>query len=217
MTTTPYSLGTGPEGSLPSPYTVNAGSVGVKFVATAEPTGATAFEGFDNMVSPATGLGFDYADGTHLLDTFDTVTMNPTGPLEIDFSKPVGSFGFKTEDAAADQEQFTFTIYNPSGTVLSVFTTPVYDNTSQTGKSVFLGAASDSLDISKVVISSFSDAGPLDPNGNSNDFYTGPVTVGGTAVPEPSTLTTFGLAALLLGGLAWGAHTRKKQTPSVVD
>ena len=238
MTTAPYSLGNS-DGTLASGYNIAVGSNTVTFISTIKPTGPTAFEGFNNQVSPTTNNSFDFALGTHLIDTFDPKNGNDiTGPLKIQFSTPVGSFGFKSQDAATDYEQFTVSVYNSSNTLLSTgtpcsdtnngnmpcsFQTAVVDNLNDSthpgnGKSLFLGAASTMADISYVIISSFSSALPLtDPNShiNSNDFYTGPVTVG-DPVPEASTMTGFGLGTLLFGGLILVSRKRKStQTSSV--
>ena len=219
-TTADYSLGDS-FGDIPSPYTVALGGNQVTFTAQAQPSNANAFEGFRNQISTLTGKAFDFpygtstdSNGTHLIDTFDPFTQSPTGPLQIDFSTPVGSFGFKSQSSRSDQEQFTFSIYDSANNLLGSSTTQTFDNmTGQFGKSVFIGAESTTADISRVVISSFSTAS--DPNtgifnyhGGSNDFYTGPVSTG-APVPEASTEVGLGLGMLFLGGLTLVSRKRK--------
>jgi len=244
MTTAPYTLGSGSDGTFASPYPVTVGTNTATFIATvdpfgADPTGASAFEGFRNQVG-STGNAFDFPLDTHLIDTFDpnNPASSPTGPLKIQFSTPVGAFGIKSQDAASDYEQFTVSAYNISNTLLSTgtpcsdanngsapcsFQTAVIDNLNDSthpgnGKSLFLGAASTMADISYIIIRSYSSALPLnDPNShiNSNDFYSGPLTVG-DPVPEASTMTGFGLGTLLFGGLLLVSRKRKSTQTSPV-
>ena len=235
VTTAQYDLGFGTpaqiaDGTLPSGYFVFAGANKVTFTSTTS-TSSTAFEGYRNELVVTNGVTYpplDYAYGTaadtageHLIDTFDPKSLGPSGPLEIDFSTAVGAFGFKSQSSRApDLETFTFSVYDNS-TLLGTFVTPTYSNTGgpngfgtvDHGKSVFLGAQSTSSNITKVIISSVSDAsGYL---GGSNDFYTGPLTVG-DPVPEASTMTGFGLGTLFFGGLFLVSRKRKSTQTSPV-
>ena len=251
VTTAQYSLGnavgTHPQ-VLPSGYSVTAGTNTVTFISTVDPASttpdpnnpSTAFEGFRNQVSPALGNAFDFALNEHLIDTFDPTGYGPSGPLKIQFSTPVGSFGFKSQDAASDYEQFTVSAYNISNTLLSTgtpcsdannghapcsFQTEVIDNLNDkthpgNGKSLFLGASSTMADISYIIINDYSTAsdptiGIIDYHGNSNDFYTGPLTVG-DPVPEASSMTGFGLGTLFFGGLFLVSRKRKSTQTSPV-
>ena len=208
VTTPPYSLGDS-SGLLASPYSPSAG---ITYIATAagQPAGTT--QRFETFTSDGTSL--DFPVGQNLLDTFDYASNNPTGPLEIDFSTAVGAFGLQAQSARIDNYSLTFSVYNSANTLLGSFTTPTVDNTVGAGQSLFVGAESTSgAVISKVVLSSFSTAVGLDPNGGSNDLYFGPLTVG-AAVPEASTAIGFSFGILMFGGVIWSARKRQVDTAS---
>ena len=226
VTTPDYSLGAGSNGTLPSQYPVTLGvSNSAKFVSTIEPNSTSAFEGFRNQtVSSTGGTYFDFpvgtpsdTNGTHLIDTFDATNSTPTGPLEIDFTNAVGAFGLKAQSSRdPDLETFTFSIYDVSNVLLGTYSTGQKHNDGTVGpqgKSLFIGAASTSVNISKVILSSASDASGY--TGGSNDFYFGPLTVG-DPVPEASTMTGFGLGTLFLGGLFLVSRKRKSTQTSPV-
>ncbi len=143
-TTAQYQLGDfgkNHEQDFGSPYPVALGSNTATFIATGEPTSPTAFEGFRNQVVGSTGTSFDFPLNTHLIDTFDPFSQSPTGPLEIDFSAPVGSFGFNSQSSRApDLEQFTFSVFDSSNNLLGGLTTQFIPNSTGNGKSVFIGA-----------------------------------------------------------------------------
>ena len=216
MTTAQYSLGDA-AGSLPSGYNVPAGTNTVTFISTIEPGSKTAFEGFRNQIVSSTGgTYFDFpvgtandTNGTHLIDTFDAKTSTPTGPLEIDFTNAVGAFGLKAQSSRdPDLETFTFSIFDASNILLGTYSTGQFHNDGTVGpqgKSLFIGAASTSVNISKVILSSASDASGYTLG--SNDFYFGPLTVG-DPVPEASTMSGFGLGTLVFGGLLLGKRKR---------
>jgi hypothetical protein len=232
-TTAPYLLNSPghTDQTITSPYPVTIGLNIATFTATGEPTGASAFEGFSNQV--ASGSSFDFPLGTHLLDTFDPNTGTITGPLQINFSSPVGSFVIKGQEADTNQmtdtqsdEMFTVSVYDLSNTLISTgtpcsdsnngnapcsFQTLVINNLGGNGKSVFLGAASTLANISRVVISDFStdsNASIQNYHGNSNDVQYGPLTIG-SPVPEASTMIGFGFGTLLVGGLSMISQKRK--------
>lgn len=223
VTTTPYSSGDS-QLSLASPYQIGLGTTTVTFTATA----GNKFETFTNFADTSTGaLTLDYADGTRLLDTFDAEAPNPnpisgidgtpTGPLRIDFSTGVSSFGLSVQSGFPDFEAFAFQTF--SGTTPLTATplvTGIYDNTgggNPSGKSLFLGAESSGLLITSVVVSSTSlmagpNPGEFVPTGHSNDFFFGPVTAAPAAVPEASTVASLSLLMLCLSG----AILRRKMT-----
>lgn len=217
VTTAPYSSGDS-QLYLPSPYQIALGGTTLTFTAT---TG-NKFETFTNFVDPTTGaLTYDFADGTHLLDTFDADATNPnpisgiagapTGPLRIDFSTGVSSFGLSVQGGFPDYEMFTFQTFSGTTPLTATpFVTGTYDNTgamNPSGKSLFLGAQSNGSLITSVLISSASSQ--TDPNGSqgfvptghSNDFFFGPVTATPAAVPEASTVASLSLLMLCLGGI----------------
>ena len=204
--TTPYSAGT-PSGvgtikTVSSPYTVTSGGQTITFNATGEAANSK-FESLNNQGQ------FDFAAGTQLLDTFDPNTNTNTGPLEIDFSKGVTAFGLSAQDSAVDQEVFTFSTYNGAALV-GTYTSPLFDNRTGSGKSVFLGAQATGGDIfTRVVISSQSF--PDNPNNlpitGSNDFYFGPLNV--VPVPEASSMVSLGMVLALLGGVTLIARRRR--------
>ncbi len=203
VTTAPYSLGDPATGYLPSPYLTTAGSTNITFKTTAVGP-EQMFETFQNDGH------LDFPVGTNLLDSFDSkTTHNPNGPVEIDFNSGVGAFGLQAQSARVDVYSFTFSVYDASNILLGTFTTPTVVNNVNPGKSVFIGAESTvGPEITKVIISSFSTAVGIKPNNGSNDFYSGPLTVG-AAVPEASTMTGFGLGTLLFGGLILVSRKRK--------
>lgn len=174
--------------------------------------GSVSFEGYNNFDN-----SLAFPTGTQLADTFDS--NNPTGPLRVDFSTPVTAFGFSAQDQSFDTETFTFIVSTTgvSGAQTKTFVTPAYDNTSifTAGKTVFLGAqaASGNL-ITSVLVSSTSVAirGGVTYTGGSNDFYFGPLSIYSAAVPEASTLISFGL--LLALALGAGALTARKKMTS---
>lgn len=196
IATPAYSTGDA-DGNVSSPYSLSAGGKTITFIAT---TGGL-FESFNNQGE------FDFAAGTQLLDTFDPQTLNPTGPLEIDFSSGVGAFGLRAQSARVDSEQFTFSTYNGAA-LIGTYTTPLYDNTTGTGKAVFLGAQATGGDVfTKVVISSTSIT--KDPVTGDNDFYFGPLSFQQpAAVPEASSAVGLGLGLALFAGLALTARRR---------
>ena len=237
-TTVPYDLNSvgHTNQTVTSPYPVIVGTNLATFTATGEPAGNSAFEGFSNQV--ASGSSFDFPIGTHLLDTFDPTTSNPTGPLQISFAAPVGSFVIKGQEADTNPvtdtvglEMFTVSVYDLSNTLISTgtpctdinngnlpcsFQTPAINNLGGNGKSVFLGAASTLSNISRVLISDFStdsNASIQNYHGNSNDVQYGPLTIG-SPVPETSTLASFGFGTLLFGGLSLISHKRKSRKSS---
>ena len=219
-TTTPYTLGT--NGFINSPYTdtVTGSTNTVTFtaLATADPNGANPLlQSFTNQNVPGTNTAaldpVAFPLGTNLIRTFDSTQHLPTGPLEIDFGTGVSAFGLYGQSAAVDTYNFTFSVYN-GNTLLdtALFTTATTPNIIGSGLASFVGAQATGKNvITKVVLSSFSTAVGVNPNGNSNNFYFGPTTIVGPApVPEASTLVGFSLGTLLFSGLVLGARKRKK-------
>ena len=193
-TTAMYPVGDA-DGFINAPFTVAAGNTNVTYTATNTTPGSPSFESFSNYDS-----SLDFPANTQIVDTFDG--NNPTGPLLINFSSGVPSFGIKAEDNAFDDETFTFTVF--SGTAGTTFVLPTVDNTQGAGKSVFLGAqAAGGQLITSILISSASIVPGTGYTGGSNDFYVGPLSIYNTApVPEASTTLSFGLLlALGAGGL----------------
>lgn len=198
-TTAPYSVGTpsgvGTINTVPSPYQVAVGGQMVTFNAT----NGSVFESLTNVDQ------FDFAAGTQILDTFDPNTTTNTGPLQIDFSSGVSAFGLQVQSARIDSEQFTFSTFN-GNTLVGTYTSPVFDNTQGSGKSVFLGAQATGGDIfTRVVISSQSFTAP--PVTGNNDFYFGPLSV--QPVPEASSMVSFGMVLALLGGVTLVSRCRR--------
>ena len=221
ITSMPFTLG---NGFVNSPYNVafasGTNTVTFKALATSDPTGTNPFfQAFTNQIVPFSGLpALDpvaFPLGTNLIRTFDSATHFPTGPVEIDFAAGVTSFGLYGQSAAVDTYNFTFSVYNGS-TLLDTtpFTTATTPNIIGSGLASFVGAqATGNNVITRVVLSSFSAAVGLNPNGNSNNFYFGPITINGAPpVPEASTMVSFGLGTLLFAGLILGAHKRKKNS-----
>ena len=223
ITSMPFTLG---NGFVNSPYNVAfaSGSNSVTFtaLATSDPGGTNPlFQTFVNQNVPGTTTAaldpVAFPLGTHLIETFDSATHFPTGPLEIDFATGVTSFGLYGQSAAVDTYNFTFSVYN-GNTLLDTtpFTTATTPNIIGSGLASFVGAqATGNNVITRVVLSSFSAATGTggSPNGNSNNFYFGPITINGAPpVPEASTMVSFGLGTLLFAGLVLGAHKRKKNS-----
>lgn len=204
VTTAPYAAGTpsgvGTINTLPSPYHVTAGGQTITFTAT----NGSVFESRTNQGQ------YDFAAGTQILDTFDPISKNPTGPLQIDFSSSVQSFGLQAQSARFDSERFTVDLYKTGADIVPFYSyvTPIFDNTIGSGKSVFLGVQStDSNAFTKVIISSQSfTAAPVTGN---NDFYFGPLGFQPAAVPEASSVVSLGMALTLLGGVTLIARRRR--------
>jgi hypothetical protein len=180
--TAPYSGG---EGFHFTPYTAIDGDTTLTFTDLSNVL-------YRQDVSPT--ILYDYAIGTHLLLTIDE-SGNPAGPLTIAFGTPVVEFGLFAQSNNFDTETLSFTAYDGTK-ALGSYTSPHTDNTGTPGVALFLGARSTGGDvITSVVISSVSS----DP-AFTNDFVVGPVTL--SAVPEPSTFSLLGIAALALVGVA---------------
>lgn len=213
-TTAPYPVGAPDPASgdgnnyVSSPYSQTVGGQTITFTTTGERTNGV-FGSFDSA-------GFDFAPGTRLLNTFDGrypvgTTNNPygsNGPLQIDFSSGVGAFGLQVQSAGIDQETFTFSTFN-GGALVGTYTTPQFDNTQGNGKSVFLGAQATGGDqFTRVVISSVSFAGGAQ-QATSNDFYFASLGTQPAAVPEASSVISFGMVLALLGGVTLIARRRR--------
>jgi hypothetical protein len=203
---------------IDAPFTVAAGSTNVTFTAT-NATPSKSFESFTNDGS------FDFPGGTQLVDTAvgdnNTTGSITTGPLLINFNSGVSAFGLNAQDTAFDSETFTFTVFtNGSTTNGTTFMLPTYDNTvDPSGKSVFLGAqAVGSAVITSVLISSQSlavnDQGQTSTAG-SNDFYFGPLAATPAAVPETSSVVSFGLLLGLGGALAAVGKRNRKERKTI--
>ena len=207
-------------GDIPSPYVLPSFGTTVTFASIPEPTSATAFESFINQPNPITQLpALDtnaFPFGTHVIDTFDRLTLKPTGPLEIDFSSGVSAFGLFGQSAASDTYHFSFNVFGgPNGAILlGSFTTPDVLNTSgsgptQGGNATFIGAQALAGNlITRVVLSDTTTAPTA-----TNDFYFGPLSYQfSSPVPEASTMVGFGMGTFLFAGLILAAHKRKVNT-----
>lgn len=213
FTTTPF-LGANMTSNTPSPLTLPAGPDTVTF-------SETKGNVFSTIVATATNE-INFTPGMTVLQTADA-NNHPLGPLNLAFSTGgvpgvgVSGFGLRVQDFAFDQETFTVQVFSglTGSNLLNTFTYGPFDNTGNdpnftNGRSVFVGAlATPGTLITKAIISSFSfDQGQ--ETAFSNDIFVGPVTVTNVpAVPEASTVVSFGMGLMLFGGLALGAHRRK--------
>ncbi|MGI4788205.1 MAG: hypothetical protein ACRYFS_05075 [Janthinobacterium lividum] len=175
---------------ISGPFTVDAGSNTVTYMASKVAVGSPSFESFNDYDG-----SLDFPVPTQLVATFDGT--EPTGPLEIRFGLGVSAFGINAESEASVLTVFSFAVYNGT-TLLGLYTLPTVDQTQGNSKSVFLGAqATGGNLITRIDISS-----------GTNDFYVGPLSIYSAAVPEASTLVSFSL--LLSLGLVIVGAARKK-------
>ena len=168
--TTPYPSPSGNGSNAPSSFTVAAGTNNVTFTAT----NGTPSGGFQSYVADLT-VAPQFTAGNVLEEVFnDSAGPTATGPLQISFQNGVAGFGLFAQDANADTQTFTLTVFN-GNTSLGSFTFGPVDNSSPSGAAVFVGAQSSaSVPITRATLSSSSTPGA---GINSNDFYVGPTNV----------------------------------------
>ncbi len=179
---------------------------------TVEHPGDASFETFDN--STINGAPLAYPLNTVVLNTFDGGnghTNTVTGPLDINFSSAVSSFGLTVESAEEDTATFSFAAYDgaiASQNLIGTFTYVPVTQTVGSPQSIFIGGQATGSQIVNVVVSDVSDASGY--TGGTNDFFFGPLSTF-SPVPEASTTISFGL--LLTLGLGGVLVRRKMSAP----
>jgi len=216
--TTPYPGVSGSQ--IPSPQTLP--TVSTANNVTPGPTTVTLTDTMGAVFSrldAQTGSGVNFPAGTTLLQTADA-SNNSLGPLRIDFNTVtpgvgVAGFGLSVQDFAFDTETFTLQVFTNGSTVVNPANTFTFtadnSNPATNGHAIFLGALGNTGSlITSATISSVSTVGGQVLK-FSNNFFVSPVLVTNVppAVPEASTVVSFGMGVLLFAGMALGARRRK--------
>ena len=206
-TTSTFPLNDNNGGYIYGPQVSSLGSLNtVTFTATNP--GVASFETFDN--STVNGAPLAYPLNTVVLNTFDGGnghTNTVTGPLDINFSSAVSSFGLTVESAVDDTATFSFAAYDgaiASQNLIGTFTYAPVTQSEGNHQSLFIGGQATGNQIVNVVVSDTSDQSGY--TGGTNDFFFGPLSTF-SPVPEASTTISFGLLLMLGAG---GVLIRKK-------
>jgi hypothetical protein len=140
----------------------------------------------------------NFAIGDRLLWTF-----TDGGPITLTFSTPISAGGAQIQSEFFGDFIAKIEAFDPSGMSLGSFTVPGVSTSDEDNSAIFIGVASDTADIARLVFS-LASAPPLNPPNdfaiNEFDFRVGPAAV---PVPEPAGVALLGVGILGLLGRVW--------------
>jgi PEP-CTERM motif len=147
-----------------------------------------------------------FASSTKLLWDVNSTGTAYGGPVTVAFATGVSEAGFQIQQSDPVSTTFTATVYEGSTSGL-VFTVTVPGYTTGGGTVGFIGVKATGSDfITSIVVSSVDSSNTQ----YNNDFAIGPVTVGGQAVPEPSSMILMGLG--LASAVSFGCRRLTRKT-----